>query len=157
MAKQKKKKKKSQSTEHSKTMLVAKKKFPLKRALLILLSTLVAFVLYESVITVEQNARLGYSIIMPVYFGIIAVLLCAIIVLNRGFSNKPFTVEMLCTNGVAAEDAEEICNKLNAQKKLAKKLMFFLLPILLSVLLDIIYLFYGDFFVGAFKYLLGNS
>lgn len=151
MAKKKKKKLTSAPAE-----VKAKKPFNVKRALIIALSTLAAFALYETLITVKFLPIGGVPIIMPIYFIITAALVCAIIFLNSGFSHKEVTPDML--EGVAESDKiEEICAKLNRRKKQAKKLMLVLLPFIFSILFDIVYLFYGDFFVGAISAIFGGQ
>lgn len=153
MANKKKKKKPSQITEAS----VQKKKFPVKRALTLLLSTLAAFALYEAVLVIEERAGLSFSIITPVYYIAVTLLFCAIFFLNRGFSKAPVTAEALIEDGVAPEDADALCEKLNRQKNVAKALMMILVPLIFAVLLDVIYLFYGDIFAGAFKFITGGG
>ncbi len=149
------KKKKKKSTEVT-PAAVAKKPFNVKRALLIALSTLAAFVLYETLITVKFLPIGGIPVIMPIYFIIVTVLVCVIIFMNSGFSNKDVTPDML--DGKAEpEELEKICETLNRRKKHAKKLMLILLPFILSVLLDIIWLFYGDFFKGAISAIFGGK
>ncbi len=150
------KKKKKKSAAAVSVEVKAKKPFNVKRALLIALSTLAAFVLYETLITVNFLPIGGVPIIMPIYFIITAALVCAIIFLNSGFSHKEVTPDML--EGMAEPDEiEEICEKLNRRKKLAKKLMLVLLPFIFSILFDIVYLFYGDFFSGAISAIFGGK
>ncbi len=134
-----------------------KKKFPVKRALLILLSTIVSFTLYQTVNILEAGAGLPFPIITTVYFALAALLVCFIFFFNRGFSTKPVTNEQLMEEGVAPEDAEAVCEKLNSHRKIARTLMLVLLPIVFTILLDMVYLFYGDFFSGALKYITGTG
>ena len=150
-----KKKKKKKSTEVV-PATTPKKPFNVKRAILIALSTIAAFVLYETLITIKFLPIGGVPIIMPIYFIITAARACAIIFLNSGFSHKEVTPDML--DGVAEPDEiEEICAKLNRRKKQAKKLMLVLLPFIFSILFDIVYLFYGDFFSGALSSIFGGQ
>lgn len=154
MAKHKKKKSMTASVEKSSAGAVKAqiKKFNWKRALLIALCTIAAFAVYEVLIAAPTLRIGGIPIIMPIYLGIVTVLLCAIFILNSGISQKPVTPEMLRMSEDEDEDTLiEICNRINARKAKAKKLMFVLLPFLFSVFFDMIYLFYGDFFKGALE------
>ncbi len=127
-----------------------KKKFNLQRALYLFISTLAAFALLEGVIAAEERAGLAFSIITPIYYIICTVLFLVVVFLNRGFSKRELTPDML-DEGTPHEDAVKICEKVNHQKKLSKKVMLMLVPFVLAVLLDIIYLFYGDMLVGIFS------
>lgn len=149
------KKKKKQKT--GLTPVSEKKKFSVKRALLIFLSTIATFTLYQTVNILEANARLPFPIITTVFFVLATLIVCLIFFFNRGFSTKPVTEELLTSEGVAPEDVGEVCEKLNSHKKIAKVLMLILLPIIFTILLDMIYLFYGDFFMGALKYITGTA
>ena len=151
MAKKKKKKISQSVSAEVKT----KKPFNFKRAILIGLTTLAAFVLYETLITVKFLPVGGIPVIMPIYFVITAALVCVIVFLNRGFSAKEVTPEMF-RDDVPKEDVEKACETLNRNKKTAKKLMLVLLPFLFSIFFDMIYLFYGDFFKGAVDAIFGG-
>ena len=93
--------------------------------------------------------------IMPIYFIIVTALIVAIIFLNHGFSTKPVTPDMLSGLGTE-EELEKACVNLNRQKLIAKRLMLALVPFLLSVFFDIIYLFYGDVFKTILSTLVGG-
>ena len=132
------------------------KPFNIKRLLFIIITTLAAFSFYEAMIALPYLRVGGIPIIMPIYMAIVTVLICAIFILNSGFSPKPVTVEQL--REIEEGDDEhirEICERLNKKKAIAKKLMLALLPFLFSILFDVIYLFYGDFFAGAIKAIFG--
>lgn len=158
MAKQKKNKKKHNSAAASESPLKSQlKHFNWKRLLLIILTTALAFGIYEALIALNFLPIGGIPIIMPVYFVIVTVLLCAVLILNSGISTKEVTPEMLrASENEDAAHLEEICAKLNARKKIAKRLMFVLLPFLFAILFDVIYLFYGDFFAGVISALGGS-
>ncbi|MBQ2766357.1 MAG: hypothetical protein IJF48_05165 [Clostridia bacterium] len=144
MAKKKKKRSKA-ALAVPETAGAKKKPFNVKRALLIALSTLAAFALYETLISLNALPVGGIPIIMPIYFIIVTLLLCAIIFLNRGFSGKDVTPDMF-SGDADPEHIKVVCENINRQKKLARKLMLVLLPFLLSIFFDMLYLFYGDFF-----------
>ncbi len=149
------KKKNNRKTEVAVT--APKKKFSVKRALFILLTTLAAFTLYQTLNILEAKAGFTVPVTTTVYFAAAILLVCLVAFFNRGFSTKPITVEMLTESGVAPEDADKICGKLTRHKNIAKKLMLALLPLVFTILLDMIYLFYGDFFAGAVKYIAGGK
>ncbi len=159
MAKHKKKKKHTTASDGNLPTGAVKaqlKPFNVKRLLLIVITTLAAFSFYEAMIALPYLRVGGIPIIMPIYFAIVTVLICAIVILNSGFSTKPVTPDML-REGEDDDEAHliEICEKLNRRKVLAKCLMLVLLPFLFSIFFDIIYLFYGDFFKGAVTAIFG--
>ena len=125
----------------------AKKKLSRNQMIYLILATLAAFIVLESVLSLEASLGWSFSIIMPVYYIFTAVLLIVILFLNKGFSKGELTPDML-KDSIPPEEAARICDTVNRQKKLAKKLMLVLFPFLFSVLLDVIYLFYGDMFTG---------
>ncbi len=151
----KKKKKKAPVSSEPKSVTAAKKPFNFKRAILIALSTLAAFTVYEALISVKFLPVGGVPVIMPVYFIITTLLICAIVFLNRGFSTKDVTPDMFKGEADEAE-LQKVCANINRQKKIAKKLMLVMLPFLFSIFFDMIYLFYGDFFKGAFDAIFGG-
>ena len=72
--------------------------------------------------------------------------------MNSGISTKKITPNMIRTTKYEDEaHLAEICERLNARKETAKKLMLVLLPFLFSILFDVLYLFYGDFLVSLFE------
>ena len=145
MAKKKKKSRNASLAAPSRT--AGDSRVKRNRVLYLILSTLAAFVILEGVISLEASAGLSFSIIMPVYYVIVTALLLAILYLNKGFSKGDMTPDMF-NDSVPPEEAARICANVNRQKKLAKKLILVLFPFLFAVLLDVIYLFYGDMFTG---------
>lgn len=154
MAKHKKhKKKKISAANAAESPIRAKlKRFNWWRLILIVLSTALAFGVYEALIAANFLPIGGIPIIMPVYFIIVTILLIAIIIMNSGISTKGVTPDMIRTSEDESEaHLAEICEKLNARKVIAKKLMLVLLPFLFAILFDVLYLFYGDFLINALK------
>ncbi len=141
----KKKKKRTTALAATETASAKKKPFNVKRALLIALSTIAAFALYETLISLNVLPIGGIPIIMPIYFITVTLLVCAIIFLNRGFSGKDVTPDMF-SDDADPEHIKVVCENINRQKKLARRLMLVLLPFLFSIFFDMLYLFYGDFF-----------
>ncbi len=154
MAKYKKNKKKNLSAANAaespiKTTL---RLFNWRRLVLIILSTALAFGIYEALIAVNFLPIGGIPIIMPVYFIIVTLLLVAVIIFNSGISTKKITPDMIRTSEDEDEvHLSEICERLNARKEIAKKLMLVLLPFLFAILFDVLYLFYGDLLINAVK------
>lgn len=155
----KKKKKLSALTYSPESVSAVKKQlraFNWKRLLILVLSTLAAFALLEAVVSIEVQNRLEFSIITLVYYIIVTVLAASVILLNHGFSKKPFTRDML-REDVDDAEAERILSRLNRQKLWAKRLMLVLVPFMFALLLDIIYLFYGDVFGQIFGFLVPSA
>ena len=134
------------------------KRFNWLRALIIGASTVAAYVVYQLLLNVPALQIGGIPIIMPVYIGAATLLVALVVIFNSGLSTKPITVDMLrADEGDSKEDLQMIADKLNARKKTAKKLMLLLIPFVFTLFFDMIILFYGDFFIGAFKALSGGD
>ena len=97
-----------------------------------------------------------FSVATAVMFTAVTILAAAVILLNHGFTKKDFTPDML-REDVPADEAEKICEKLNSHRKIAKKLMMILIPLMLALLLDIISLFYGDALGSFFRFLVPSK
>ena len=157
MAKYKKNKKKRRSFAEESPLKSQLRRFNWKRLLLLLLTTALAFGVYEVLIALNFLPIGGIPIIMPVYFIIVTTLLCAVLILNSGISTKKITPDMIrMREDEDTEYLKGICDKLNARKDIAKRLMFVLLPFLFAILFDVIYLFYGDFLISAVSSLIGS-
>lgn len=131
------------------------KEFNKKRLLTILVSTVAIFAAYEAFLSLEESKGFDFSIATAVMFIVVTLLAIAVILLNHGFSKKDFTPDML-REDIPKDEAEALCEKLNAHRALAKKLMMVLTPFMLALLLDIINLFYGDMLSSVFKFLVPN-
>ncbi len=157
MAKQKKKKSKKTARAELTPQGAVKaslKSFNWRRALIIAVATLAAFSFYEALIAVESLRIGGIPVIMPIYFIIVTLLICAIVFFNHGFSQKEVTPDMF-DGECDPEHIKITCDNINRHKAIAKKLMLVLLPFLFAIFFDIIYLFYGDFFSGAMEVIFG--
>ncbi len=130
------------------------KEFNWRRMVVILLSTIAAFAIYEMLIAAEFLCIGGIPIIMPVYFTIATVLIFAVLLLNHGISQKEVTPDMF--KAEYKDMAEELSQKINRHKAIARKLMLILLPFLFAIFFDIIYLFYGDILKNALSVILGG-
>lgn len=154
-----KKKKNSSLTYSPEAVREVKKKLKTinkKRVLTILLSTIAVFAVYEVILAIEVANKAAFSIATAVMFIAVTALAVAVILLNHGFSKKDFTPDML-RDDVPADEAERICAKLNSHRRLAKKLMMFLIPLMLALLLDFISLFYGDALKSFFAFLVPSK
>ena len=131
------------------------KKFNWRRALIIIFSTALAFAVYEALIAAKFLPVGGIPIIMPVYYIIATALTFAVLLLNHGISQKEVTPDMF--KAEYKEFAEELSNKINRHKVIARKLMLVLLPFLFAIFFDIIYLFYGDILKNALFLIFGGA
>ena len=159
MPRNKNKKKKNSLVYSPESVTEVKKKLKAlnkRRLLTILLSTIAVFAVYEALLSLEAAKGMSFSIATTVMFVAVTALTIAVIFLNHGFSKKDFTPDML-REDVPADEAEEICRKLNSHRAIAKKLMLVLTPLMLALLLDIIGLFYGDTLSNIFRFLVPAS
>jgi len=122
----------------------------------IALSTVVVFALYEIALSIEAANRMEFSIAMPMLWGITVILSFAVIFLNHGMSRTDFTPDSLDPS-LSSDEAADICRRLNNDRKNAKTLMLILIPFLLTLLFDFIYLFYGDVFGSFLKVLVPSA
>ena len=126
--------------------------FNWKRFGLLILSTLAAFAVLEAGITLEAKAKMSFSVVTIIYYVIVTALAAAVVILNHWFSKKPFTRDMI-REDVPEDEAERILDKLNRRKDIAKRLMPVLIPFIFAILLDFMYLFYGDILKKVFGFL----
>ncbi|MHB1153088.1 MAG: hypothetical protein ACYCWE_04885 [Eubacteriales bacterium] len=90
------------------------------------------------------GCQLEFKPIVLIYLGLLFVLLIAFVILNRGFDTKPPERSMLPDDW----DEEKKTVFLTADKKrrkIARSLLFIIIPLLLTFAFDIIYL---GFFAG---------
>lgn len=128
------------------------KAFNWKRAAYLFLATIAAFAILETAISLEASAKLEFSVVTIVYYIIVTALACAVVILNQGFSKKPFTRDML-REDLSDDEAERLLTKLNRRKETAKKIMLALIPFMFAILLDFMYLFYGDILKKIFGFI----
>ena len=91
--------------------------------------------------TYQTACYFSFEPILPIYLVITTVLLCAYIVMNRGFSNKPIESDVLPSDW-DEEKKRKYIEEDTERKKKSKKLMIFILPFVLTFFIDMIYLFY---------------
>lgn len=138
------------------------KKFNWKRFLLIVVTSIIAYAVFVIVQDIEVTHyfsshpiafELDYKaipIIYYVYYSTVTVLIIAILILNRGLSRKDLTPDMF-EPSVDRNEVQRICDRVNRQKKIAKKLMLVLLPFLIAILIDFVVVFFGDTFTNMFS------
>ncbi|MBQ7820868.1 MAG: hypothetical protein IJ391_01105 [Clostridia bacterium] len=100
---------------------------------------------YFAVIGYEAANGFKNSIIMQVYAYTDAALLLAFFILNGGLSKGVPTPEMF-DNSVPREKAERTIAIITRCKKIAKPLLFFIIPLTFTLFADILFLLWGDFF-----------
>ena len=154
----KKKRKSSQLPAPFDAVKESAKTFPWKKAILLLVLTVVVFAAYLFFLRLEEIEFAKTHLITPyttgffsittlVYYSVAALLLLAIFILNRGFTKGAFTPELFPVESYPNRDeVDVICARVNKQKAIAKKLMLILIPFLVTIFLDLIDLFYGDLF-----------
>jgi len=147
MANKKKRKKRSFVPEsEAKTELKRKlKQFNRKIVIRLLISFVVVFGIYQLCIKLSEiyGIFLIQEIMLSVYYIATTVIACIFIVQNRGISNDIPTPDQLSPNW-SAEKKEDFIEKYKASKEKAKKWLYILIPLIFTLLIDTIYLFYFD-------------
>lgn len=107
----------------------------------LLLSFTVIFGLYVTLLKIAENNRslLMQDIVMIVYSSVTTIVLCIFIVLNRGISRDIPTKEQLNENWSDVKKTEFIENYVKSKEK-AKKWLIILIPLLFTLLFDMMYL-----------------
>ncbi|MBE6605694.1 MAG: hypothetical protein E7635_01470 [Ruminococcaceae bacterium] len=118
-----------------------------KLILLVILCIVFAAVYFAS-LDFEEARGYTNSIIMQIYAYGDAVLLVLFVILNGGFSKGALTVDMI-DKSVDKEKAEKTVALISHTKKLAKPLMFVIIPVTFTLFADVILLFWGDMIKSA--------
>ncbi len=107
----------------------------------LLLSFTVIFGLYVTLLKIAEINRsfLMQDIVMIVYSSVTTVVLCIFIVLNRGVSRDIPTKEQL-NKGWSDSQKTEFIEKYVKSKEKAKKWLIILIPLLFTLLFDMMYL-----------------
>ena len=107
----------------------------------LLLSFTLIFGLYVTLLKIAEINRsfLMQDIVMIVYSSVTTVVLCIFIVLNRGVSRDIPTKEQL-NKGWSDSQKTEFIEKYVKSKEKAKKWLIILIPLLFTLLFDMMYL-----------------
>ena len=103
--------------------------------LLLILNTLWSFLVYFS------GVELGFPAIFFVYVGLVAVLLLAYVIYNRGFVLKGATPEML-SDELTPVQKQVMLDSAAARLRDSRWMLTVIIPLVLTLLLDALYLFF---------------
>ena len=106
-----------------------------KTALLVLLNTVLAFVLYYGCVALRFNA------IFFIYIGFAAVLLIAYVVYNQGFALRGATPEML-DEALSLEERQAMIARAKERDASSRWMMTIILPLIVTVLVDAMYVYF---------------
>lgn len=106
-----------------------------KTALLVLLNTVLAFVLYYGCVALHFNA------IFFIYIGFAAVLLIAYVVYNQGFALRGATPEML-DEALSLEERQAMIARAKERDASSRWMMTIILPLIVTVLVDAMYVYF---------------
>ena len=110
------------------------KKVRIKRGLLTAGVFVVLMGLFESLVALEWKP------VYPIYLGAMTVLLLLFLFFNKGFGNAIPPREALPEEW-SAEETDRFYEKLLRDKKIARRILIFLIPLLLVFLIDSLVLF----------------
>lgn len=99
------------------------------------LSFAIIFGIFQLAIQFEFGA------IYPIYFGLFVVVFALFGYFNHGFSKEIPTRDELI---IPEEQKDAFLEKVVRDRKIAKKLLIILIPLILTIIIDIIYIFYLD-------------
>ena len=111
-----------------------------RAALLFLLFSLFELI-YQVILFIERNYGFYGDVAFFLYLFAAFVLLLVFVILNHGFSRAPVTEEMI-TGAYTKDRRIRMAEKINRGKKRARTVLYFLLPIVLVLLFDLIDLFF---------------
>ena len=106
-----------------------------KTVLLLILNTLVSFAVYFGCV------ELGFSPIVFVYVGLTAALLIVYVIYNRGFVLKGATPEML-SDELSPAEKQVMLDRAAARLRDSRWLLTIIIPLVLAMLVDAVYLFF---------------
>ncbi len=110
------------------------KKVRIKRGLLTAGGFVVLMGLFEALVALEWKP------VYPIYLGAMTVLLLLFLFFNKGFGNAIPPREALPEEW-SAEETDRFYEKLLRDKKIARRILIFLIPLLLVFLIDSLVLF----------------
>lgn len=120
------------------------------KLILIIVLCIIFAAVYFTFLDFEQKSGYTNSIIMQVYAYGDAVLLVLFVILNGGFSRDAPTIDMI-DKSVDPKKAEKTIALILRGKKLAKPLMFIIIPVTFTLFADVLLLFWGDTIKSAVK------
>ena len=108
--------------------------------------------LYQLLLYIERTCFPETPLCILLLGAVIGGLLTAMIILNRGFDGKPVTAETL-DPALPYEERVNRAEKINKNKKTAKKLMIVFIPVAFVFCIDLLDLYFDIFDkIGLFLY-----
>jgi len=104
--------------------------------ILLLINTAFSMILYLTI-----SEKLHFNAILFIYLGIGVVLGVGYLIYNRGFVGKNATPDML-PDTMTIEEKQHFLEDCKARLRNSRWVLVFLIPILITVMADVIYLFY---------------
>ncbi len=111
----------------------------LKKILTVMLNFTVLEIIYQLALYIE-NSQYTVTLSLCGAMTVTGILFAVYIVMTKGYPEKPHTPDMLkCT--IPYDERVKMCEKINIQKEKAKKLLFFIIPLLFVIMIDVIMVF----------------
>lgn len=139
------KKKKKNTAESESALAVAAKKFNWRLALKLALSSIVLIGLYFY-LGYGINVKIGNYVAL-VYMIVGALLIIAYFIVNRAFTGKGVTYEML-PDTMSHDEKLEYLNDVATRERKSRWMLLLIFPIVIAVMCDWFYLFVIDQFIA---------
>ncbi len=111
----------------------------LKKLLIVMLNFTVLEFIYQLALYIE-NSKYTITLSFCGAMTAVGILFAVYIVMTKGYPEKPHTPDMLkCT--IPYEERVKMCEVINAQKEKAKKLLYFIIPLLFIIMIDALMVF----------------
>ena len=120
------------------------RELPWRLVLLVLLNTVVFFGIYAYFVM-----RRNVNWLFWVYFGLLLVTGVAYVLYNRAFADASATMFNLPADW-SEERKRAFLDARDTRKRKSKWLLLFIFPLAISLMFDIVYLFFGDSLVSLF-------
>ena len=121
-----------------------KKPFPVKRALLTILFTVVSIVFFMLTATNPVLGPVVGLVITAIYWAVLFGFVLAYIIYNRGFVRNSVTYEEL-PDSYTEEQKQEFFRSRDERKEKSRWMTMVIFVLAVTILLDMINLFFGDF------------
>ncbi len=109
-----------------------------------LLTVALNFVVFEGIYQLALYFEEKYFPMTPVCFPILVTVTASLfliyIVMTKGYPEKPHTPDML-RQTIPYDERVTMCEKINKNKEKAKKLLYFIIPLLFVTMIDVIMTF----------------